>query len=252
MSSGAQAANSNHAHPINMTQPDNKPVLECKKLHRYLGDPEQQVHVLKGVDLQLFRGNTYAIVGPSGCGKSTLLYTLGLLDRQNEGTILIDGIDVSKSNEDQRTRIRNEKIGFVFQFHFLLPEFTTTENIMIPMWKRGNRKTLTMERRAHMLLQSVGLGDKTERLANRLSGGEQQRVAVARALANDPPIVLADEPTGNLDVKNSNIVFELLYQLSKRNNQAVLIVTHNPDIARRCDYILKMRDGVFTASESAG
>jgi len=205
--------------------------------------------VLRGVDIDLYPGKTYAVVGPSGCGKSTLLYTLGLLDRQNGGTIVMDGLDVSTANEEERTAIRNEKIGFVFQFHFLLPEFTAAENLMIPMWKRGNRKELSMERRAHMLLQSVGLGDKTHRLANRLSGGEQQRVAVARALANDPPIVLADEPTGNLDVQNSNIVFDLLYQLSKKNNQAVLIVTHNPDIARRCDYILKMRDGLFIEPE---
>ncbi len=232
-----------------MPNSQDKPVLQCRGIHRYLGDTQQHVHVLKGVDIDLYRGNTYAIVGPSGCGKSTLLYTLGLLDRQNEGSIIIDGVDVSQANEEERTAIRNEKIGFVFQFHFLLPEFTSSENIMIPMWKRGNRKALSMERRAHMLLQSVGLGDKTHRLANRLSGGEQQRVAVARSLANDPPIVLADEPTGNLDVKNSNVVFELLYQLSKKNNQAVLIVTHNPDIARKCDFILKMRDGVFTKSE---
>ena len=228
----------------------NKPVLSCRGLHRYLGDEKQRVHVLKGVDIDLYRGNTYAIVGPSGCGKSTLLYTLGLLDRQEEGDIIIDGQDVSLANDEERTAIRNQKIGFVFQFHFLLPEFTASENVIIPMWKRGNRKALSMERRAHMLLQSVGLGDKTHRLATRLSGGEQQRVAVARALANDPPIVLADEPTGNLDVKNSNIVFELLYQLSKKNNQAVLIVTHNPDIARKCDFILKMRDGVFTTNEA--
>lgn len=233
-----------------MASDDNRAVLQCRALHRYLGDEGQRVHVLKGVDIDLYRGNTYAIVGPSGCGKSTLLYTLGLLDRQNAGSIIIDGIDVSKANEEERTAIRNQKIGFVFQFHFLLPEFTASENIIIPMWKRANRKPLSMERRAHMLLQSVGLGDKTHRLANRLSGGEQQRVAVARALANDPPIVLADEPTGNLDVKNSNIVFDLLYQLSKKNNQAVLIVTHNPDIARRCDFILKMRDGVFMNPEA--
>ncbi|MCG8528461.1 MAG: ABC transporter ATP-binding protein [Opitutales bacterium] len=233
-----------------MSSSEEEPVLKARGIHRYLGNEQQQVHVLRGVDIDLYRGNTYAIVGPSGCGKSTLLYTLGLLDRQNEGSIILDGIDVSKANEDERTAIRNQKIGFVFQFHFLLPEFTAAENLMIPMWKRGNRKPLSMERRAHMLLQSVGLGDKTHRLANRLSGGEQQRVAVARSLANDPPIVLADEPTGNLDVKNSNIVFDLLYQLSKKNNQAVLIVTHNPDIARRCDYILKMRDGLFMEPES--
>jgi lipoprotein-releasing system ATP-binding protein len=233
-----------------MSDNSNQPVLSCRGVHRYLGDEKVRVHVLRGVDLDLYRGNTYAIVGPSGCGKSTLLYTLGLLDKQESGDIMIDGQDVSLANDEERTAIRNQKIGFVFQFHFLLPEFTASENVTIPMWKRGNRKALSMERRAHMLLQSVGLGDKTHRLATRLSGGEQQRVAVARALANDPPIVLADEPTGNLDVKNSNIVFELLYQLSKKNNQAVLIVTHNPDIARKCDFILKMRDGVFTQAEA--
>lgn len=233
-----------------MASKQDKPVLTCRGVHRYLGDTTQKVHVLKGVDIDLYRGNTYAIVGPSGCGKSTLLYTLGLLDRQNKGSIIIDGVDVSAANDEERTSIRNEKIGFVFQFHFLLPEFSAAENVIIPMWKRANRKALSMERRSHMLLQSVGLGDKTHRLANRLSGGEQQRVAVARALANDPPIVLADEPTGNLDVQNSSIVFDLLYQLSKKNNQAVLIVTHNPDIARKCDFILKMKDGIFTKTEA--
>ncbi|MBX3750713.1 MAG: ABC transporter ATP-binding protein [Opitutaceae bacterium] len=219
--------------------------LKCSNIHRYLGQGEGRVHVLKGVSFEAHPGQVYAIVGPSGCGKSTLLYLLGLLDRQDDGDIWIDERKMSDRSDAERTAARGEHIGFVFQFHFLMQEFTALENVMMPMRKLGRLSPRDMEERARHLLDSVGLGDKAHRLGNQLSGGEQQRVAIARALANQPAIILADEPTGNLDVKNSGMVFDLLTKLAKENGQAVILVTHNPDIANRCDTIRPMRDGVF-------
>lgn len=219
--------------------------LRCTNLHRYLGQGEGRVHVLRGVSFEARRGQVYAIVGPSGCGKSTLLYLLGLLDRQDGGEITINGKLMSNSSDADRTAARGEHIGFVFQFHFLMQEFTALENVMMPMRKLGRLSPQAMEARARQLLGSVGLGEKTHRLGTQLSGGEQQRVAIARALANEPAIILADEPTGNLDVKNSGMVFDLLTRLAKENGQAVILVTHNPEIANRCDSVRPMRDGLF-------
>jgi lipoprotein-releasing system ATP-binding protein len=201
--------------------------------------------VLKGVSFEAQRGQVYAVVGPSGCGKSTLLYLLGLLDRQDEGDIWLNGRLMSNSSDAERTAARCHNIGFVFQFHFLMPEFTTLENVMMPMRKLGRLSESEMRERAQQLLAAVGLGDKTHRLCTQLSGGEQQRVAIARSLANAPAILLADEPTGNLDQRNSAIVFDLLTHLAKEQGQAVIIVTHNPEIAGRCDTVRPMRDGIF-------
>lgn len=219
--------------------------LRCDNLHRYLGQDDARVHVLKGVSFEARRGQVYAIVGPSGCGKSTLLYLLGLLDQPDGGEIEINGSKMSNTDDLARTAARGEHIGFVFQFHFLMLEFTALENVMMPMRKLGRLSLPEMTERAHSLLASVGLGEKTHRLGTQLSGGEQQRVAVARALANQPSIILADEPTGNLDVKNSALVFDLLTRLAKENGQAVVLVTHNPEIAQRCDLTRPMRDGLF-------
>lgn len=219
--------------------------IRCRDLHRHLGQGEGRVHVLKGVSFEARRGQVYAIVGPSGCGKSTLLYLLGLLDRPDGGEIEINGRVMSNHDDLARTAARGEHIGFVFQFHFLMLEFTALENVMMPMRKLGRLSPAAMRDRAHGLLEAVGLGAKTHRLGTQLSGGEQQRVAVARALANQPTILLADEPTGNLDVRNSNLVFDLLTRLAKENGQAVVLVTHNPEIAQRCDVTRPMRDGVF-------
>ena len=224
---------------------DSSLALRCTGLHRYLGHDEGRVHVLKGVSFEAHRGQVYAIVGPSGCGKSTLLYLLGLLDQPDEGQITINGQVMSNSDDVARTAARGEHIGFVFQFHFLMLEFTALENVMMPMRKLGRLSPEAMKERAHSLLESVGLGAKTHRLGTQLSGGEQQRVAVARALANQPTILLADEPTGNLDVKNSALVFDLLTRLAKEQGQAVILVTHNPEIAQRCDFTRPMRDGLF-------
>ena len=176
---------------------------------------------------------------------SALLYLLGLLDRQEEGDIWINGHLMSNSSDLARTAARCANIGFVFQFHFLMQEFSALDNVMMPMRKLGKLSQTEMEERAHSLLSAVGLGEKTHRLGTQLSGGEQQRVAIARALANQPAIILADEPTGNLDVKNSALVFDLLTRLAKENGQAVVLVTHNPEIANRCDTVRPMRDGLF-------
>ena len=221
--------------------------VRCAGLHRHLGVGEGRVHVLKGVSFEAHRGKVYAIVGPSGCGKSTLLYLLGLLDQPDGGEIHINGRLMSAGSDEERTAIRGEHIGFVFQFHFLMQEFTALENVMMPMRKLGRLSEAQMADRARSLLTDVGLGAKTHRLGTQLSGGEQQRVAIARALANQPAIILADEPTGNLDVKNSALIFDLLTRLAKDNGQAVVLVTHNPDIANRCDEIKPMRDGEFVA-----
>jgi lipoprotein-releasing system ATP-binding protein len=225
--------------------PESELVLRCTGLHRHLGQGDARVHVLRGVSFEARRGQVYAIVGPSGCGKSTLLYLLGLLDRPDEGRIEINGRLMSNDADAARTAARGAHIGFVFQFHFLMLEFTALENVMMPMLKQGRLTGPEMEARAHALLGAVGLGAKTGRLGTQLSGGEQQRVDVARALANQPTVLLADEPTGNLDVKNSGLVFDLLTQLAREHGQAVILVTHNPDLAARCDVTRAMRDGLF-------
>ncbi len=224
------------------------PILRVKALERYLGSDENRVHVLRGVDLALIPGQTCAIVGPSGCGKSTLLYLLGLLDRPDAGKIFLGEEELSAASDDSRTAARNAKLGFVFQFHFLLSEFSAQENVMLPMQKLGQLSDTEMCERSESLLRSVDLGDKIARAANHLSGGEQQRVAIARALANNPSILLADEPTGNLDARNSALVFDLLQKVSRESGQAVLIVTHNLDLAKRCDRVLTMRDGQFVSA----
>ena len=219
--------------------------LACEKLERYLGEAETRVHALRGVSLTLERGFTHAVVGPSGCGKSSLLYILGLLDRPDAGRLTIGGRLVEKLADDDLSQQRNELLGFIFQFHFLLQDFTALENIMIPMRQLGRWQEAEMRARGADLLDAVGLGDKINRPSRALSGGEQQRVAIARALANDPQVILADEPTGNLDTANSNRVFALLTNLVKRENKALLLVTHNPAIAEACDWTHTMRDGLI-------
>ncbi|WP_318186573.1 ABC transporter ATP-binding protein [Pelagicoccus enzymogenes] len=224
---------------------DAQVAMSCQGLHKHLGEGETRVHVLRGVDLELRRGEIAAVVGPSGCGKSTLLYLLGLLDRQDQGQISVCGENVPLDRDGAHTRLRCEHIGFVFQFHFLLPEFSALENVMMPMRKLARLNEDDMRAQARSLLEQVGLGGKTQRRPSQLSGGEQQRVAIARALANRPSVLLADEPTGNLDLKNSMMVFDLLTRLAREYQQAVLIVTHNPELAARCDRILRMEDGLF-------
>jgi lipoprotein-releasing system ATP-binding protein len=218
-------------------------VLKTHKLNRFLGEGANRVHALRDVSLEAEAGRTYAIVGHSGSGKSTLLYLLGLLDQPDSGSIEIAGKKTAALSENARTALRNTSLGFVFQFHFLIKEFTALENITIPMRKLGKWDDKEMNDRGMSLLQSVGLEDKATRLGNQLSGGEQQRVAIARALANDPAILLADEPTGNLDHKNADRVFDLLSKISHERGNAFIMVSHNPELAQRCDVVFPMEDG---------
>jgi lipoprotein-releasing system ATP-binding protein len=222
--------------------------LSCEGIERYLGEEEERVHALRGVSLDIEAGSVHAVVGPSGCGKSSLLYVLGLLDLPDAGQVSIDSEPVSHLSDDELAHKRNKSIGFIFQFHFLMEDFTTQENVMIPMRKLGKLSDAQMRERAAELLQAVGLGDKMRRPSRHLSGGEQQRVAIARALANDPRIILADEPTGNLDTANSERAFELLQNLVHERGKALLLATHNPVIAEASDWIHEMRDGRITAS----
>ena len=226
------------------------PSLACHGLQKYLGEAEARVHVLRGVSLAVHPGETHAVVGPSGCGKSSLLYILGLLDRPDAGHLFIGGVEIATLADDSLSARRNEALGFIFQFHFLLQDFTAEENVMIPMRRLGRWTDEDMRDRARSLLDAVGLGDKANRPSRALSGGEQQRVAIARALANDPDVILADEPTGNLDTANSERIFALLKDLVHRERKALLLVTHNPAIADACDRIHTMRDGLIVDSAS--
>lgn len=226
--------------------------LSCHEIERYLGEDESRVHALRGVSLQLEPGSVHAVVGPSGCGKSTLLYILGLLDSPDAGSVSIESQLMENLSDDELARRRNELIGFIFQFHFLMEDFSAQENVMIPMRKLGRWTEDEMLDRAAALLAAVDLADKLRRPSRHLSGGEQQRVAIARALANDPTVILADEPTGNLDTLNSGRAFELLKNLVHQGEKALLLVTHNPAIAEACDWIHEMKDGRIIASHPRG
>jgi lipoprotein-releasing system ATP-binding protein len=226
--------------------------LSCQEIERYLGEDESRVHALRGVSLEVEPGSVHAVVGPSGCGKSTLLYILGLLDHPDAGFVRLESEAVSHLPDDELARRRNGFIGFIFQFHFLMEDFTAEENVMIPMRRLGQLPEMAMHDRAAELLEAVGLSDKLQRASRHLSGGEQQRVAIARALANDPRVVLADEPTGNLDTKNSQRAFELLQSIVHQKQMALLLVTHNPAIAKSCDWIHEMQDGRIIASHGGG
>jgi lipoprotein-releasing system ATP-binding protein len=229
-----------------------EPCLSCQDIERYLGEDESRVHALCGVSLEVEPGSIHAVVGPSGCGKSTLLYILGLLDHADAGSVSIGSEAVSHLPDDDLSRKRNELIGFIFQFHFLMEDFTAHENVMIPMRRLGLLSEAAMADRGAELLDAVGLGDKLHRPSRHLSGGEQQRVAIARALANDPRVILADEPTGNLDTANSERAFELLQGIVSPSEKALLLVTHNPGIAEACDWIHEMKDGGIVASHPRG
>jgi lipoprotein-releasing system ATP-binding protein len=199
--------------------------------------------VLHGIDFEMGRGEFTALMGPSGSGKSTLLNLLGLLDRPTEGSILLEGRDVAGLTDAERTAIRGATLGFVFQFHHLLPEFSALENAIMPLLATRGRMDEAMKERGRELLKSIGLEHRMDYRATDLSGGEQQRVAIARALAVNPPLVLADEPTGNLDTETGDQVFELMRRFNREQKTAFLIVTHDPGIAGRCDRIIEMRDG---------
>lgn len=214
-------------------------MLRAENIHKNYG----QLEVLKGVDLQLNKGEIVSIVGPSGSGKSTLLHILGTLDRPNQGNITINNNNTNSLNDRQLAAFRNENIGFVFQFHHLLPEFSAIENVCIPGWIQGKKKKKDVAVRATQLLESLGLGARLDNKPGALSGGEQQRVAVARALVNEPLLIFADEPTGNLDSGNARELHQLFFDLREKMNQTFLIVTHNEELAKMSDRVLHMRDG---------
>ena len=218
--------------------------LSCDRIERYLGEEEERVHALRGVSLEIETGSVHAVVGPSGCGKSSLLYILGLLDTPDAGCVSIETETVSHLSDDELAQKRNKFIGFIFQFHFLMEDFTAQENVMIPMRKLGELSDAEMRDRAAELLDGVGLGDKLRRQSRHLSGGEQQRVAIARALANDPPIIVADEPTGNLDSKTSADVFVLFENLVAQG-KTILMVTHDDELAQRARCIVTLADGAI-------
>ena len=217
-------------------------IIEVEGVSRSLpGTPP--VALVADVSLSIQPATFVAIVGPSGCGKSSLLYLLGLLDRPTEGNVLFNGQDMNPLRGDARAQIRLASFGFVFQFHFLLPEFTALENVMLPMRRLGKLPLGEIRAKAQALLEGMGLGEKSAKTPDRLSGGERQRVAIARAIANDPALVLGDEPTGNLDSHNSARVAEMFRNLAHEQGRAVVCVTHDPDVAAAADVQISMLDG---------
>jgi len=213
-------------------------MLTATNIQKYYG----QLWVLKGVDLEIKQGEIASIVGPSGSGKSTLLHILGTLDKPDKGEVMVGGERLNFLNEKRMAAFRNRHVGFVFQFHHLLPEFTALENVCIPGWMAGRSKKEVSDH-ALSLLQMLGLEKRIDNKPNQLSGGEQQRVAVARALINKPAIIFADEPTGNLDSANARELHQLFFTLRQQFNQTFLIVTHNEELAQMSDRLLHMKDG---------
>ncbi|MCA6215253.1 ABC transporter ATP-binding protein [Ideonella sp. B7] len=206
-----------------------------------------ETEVLHGIDLQLQAGEFVAVMGPSGSGKSTLLNIVGLLDRPTQGSLRILGQEATRLDDAALTRLRGRSIGFVFQYHHLLGAFTALENVMMPMLGDAGFPSAAMRERAEALIDAVGLTERKNNLATALSGGQQQRVAVARALAMNPPLLLADEPTGNLDTQSADAVFALLRRFTREHRTAVLFVTHNPELAARCDRTVRVVDGRLQA-----
>lgn len=213
-------------------------MLSGKNIHKRYGT----VEVLRGVDIDIRKGEIVSIVGSSGAGKSTLLHILGTLDKADMGTVELNGVEVNSLQGKRLADFRNKNIGFVFQFHHLLPEFTALENVCIPGWLAGKKKK-EVEKKAEELLNILGLANRLDNKPNQMSGGEQQRVAVARALINNPAIVFADEPTGNLDSANAKELHQLFFDLRKQFNQTFLIVTHNEELAQLSERVLHMKDG---------
>lgn len=217
-------------------------VLEAINISKYFHDPVS-VQVLMDINFSLNKGEFVSVIGKSGCGKSTLLYILSTMDTDYNGELWIDNVNTRGKQEAELAKIRNEKIGFVFQFHYLLNEFTVLKNVMLPGLKLGKYSTKEVEEKAYEKLKMLGIENEALKKANQLSGGQKQRVAIARALINDPLIIMGDEPTGNLDKKNSEIVFHIFEELAYKYNQTLLIVTHDNEFANRTQRIIEMEDG---------
>ena len=217
-------------------------ILKASGISKYFHDPVS-VRVLKDVSFSVNKAEFISVIGKSGCGKSTLLYILSTMDTDYEGDLWIDGVQMRNKNEAELARVRNEKIGFVFQFHYLLNEFSVLRNVMLPGLKLGIHSEKEVEHRAYEKLKILGIENEALKSPNQLSGGQKQRVAIARALINDPIIIMGDEPTGNLDKKNSDIVFNIFQELTSVYNQSLLIVTHDNEFAERTHRIIEMEDG---------
>ena len=218
-------------------------VLELKNIKRSFEQGGQNLNILRGVNLSIQRGEIVALLGPSGCGKTTLLQIAGLLENPTSGEVIINGETVNGTADGLRTALRRTQIGFIYQFHHLLPDFTALENLLLPQYVAGVKKA-EAKARAEKLLESVGLSSRAEHFPSQLSGGEQQRVAIARALVNRPALLLADEPTGNLDPKTAEDVFQVMLQTIRSLRIGALVVTHNSELAGRMDRILQLKDGL--------
>ncbi|MCU7512246.1 MAG: ABC transporter ATP-binding protein [Ignavibacteria bacterium] len=224
-----------------------EPIIRFEHVSRTLvsksNGTEVDTTILPDLSLEIEKGEFTAITGPSGSGKTTMLYLMGCLDKPTSGKVFLEDLEISSMNEDELSEVRNAKMGFVYQFHFLLPEFSALENVMMPMIARGKYSSAQAKKKATELLSGVGLSDKLQSRPNQLSGGQQQRVAIARALANDPLVLLTDEPTGNLDSKNSAMVFDLFKELNEKHKQTIIVVTHDETFAERTQRIIHILDG---------
>lgn len=220
-------------------------ILKAEHIYKHFTDGKNRVDVIKDLSLEVYSGEFVSIIGASGSGKSTLLHILGGLDLPSQGDVFLNGQHLNKANETQRGDLRNQYLGFVYQFHHLLPEFTALENVAMPLMLRKNGDFKTAKQRAEYLLERVGLSHRMSHQSGELSGGERQRVALARALAGQPKVMLADEPTGNLDRKTAMDIFQLLNELKQEFNMAMLIVTHDEALAKSADRILQMQDGMW-------
>lgn len=222
-----------------------KEILKLENVEKKYSGSVEELHIINNLSFSMEEGEFISILGRSGSGKSTLLNIMGLLDRVDGGKIFIGGQEVDKLSEEERDKIKNQMIGFVFQFHYLLPEFTALENVMLPALLNNFDKKLEIEKRAKELLEKVGLGERENHKPSQLSGGEKQRVAIARALINSPKILLADEPTGNLDEETSEMIFKILKDINKNEKQTIIVVTHSKDLAEISDKQLYLKKGVL-------
>ena len=222
-------------------------ILEAKNVHKYFTDPVT-IHVLHDINLRIQQSEFVSIVGKSGCGKSTLLYILSTMDSDYSGEVLVNGISMHNKSDFELAKVRNAHIGFVFQFHYLLNEFSVLKNVMLPALKLGLHPSTVIEDKAMYHLNQLGISHLASKSASQISGGEKQRVAIARALINDPLIIMGDEPTGNLDNKNTEIVFDIFQKLSQDYGQSLLIVTHDEQFAQRTSRIIEMADGKIISS----
>lgn len=223
-------------------------VLAARNINKYFHDP-QTMQVLKEVSFEIKQGEFVSVIGKSGCGKSTLLYILSTMDTDYDGELWIDGVNMHQKTESELALVRNQKIGFVFQFHYLLNEFNVLHNVMLPGLKLGKLVQTEIEHNAYQKLKILGIENEAFKMPNQLSGGQKQRVAIARALINNPLIIMGDEPTGNLDKKNSNLVFDIFKELAASFKQTLLIVTHDPEFSANTDRVIEMEDGrIISAS----